>query len=1473
MYNALGRNGGQEATGNSDNFFVKRGKSIENAVGTTLAAPISFANDRIHQMGTEQLLKDNQTKMQDIVKKYGYSSLDDYYDALDAAEAKEDKTEYNNFMNTIQKELQDQANANVDAMKQRQTDYEDYRNNNYISQKINQDPGKFAGSAINTLSTMADVMLPAAGIAFNAAQGVAEGYADELEQNGFQNFDWNRANQNALIGGVTGGVTGAFNKGLSNSLAKNGGNLFKGGNRLTNWMNETGAKHPIMATLATGAGRGALSGAVGGATGGGLSAQLNGGNFLEGAARGAVQGAQSGAVTGATMAGANMALNATPGVGKVMRNLNQAGEEWKKSGSNFNERLTNTLTSGDSVVGDWLMNKRQSRMLGAAGSLGNRIQDVSDTYRTVDTLGNRREYTPDEVRQLINEYENYKAPDVLSGNSTDEVMDAMGEAGVTLSEIFRNRNGGQFDPYNRADGEAFNKWVQQTKADLSTPTTATSDNVRNRALSNSKTEGYYEIAGDDPISDRIKQNVVQAIAEIDPEATMDDPYRSGWDLVEKSDTINDLRANLQKEWGGFLGNKDIDKLLGADTFVTEMQTPTATNKLSNRVKDESGRSRLRWGDEAEYGDYKLFDDENFKHGYFNDTPSKSRAAEYNEAAKFVTDIVTGKYKGVPDDVLLGKFATLSAGAQNDVMNLGRASFSNDFMNQLSDTIDPYPRLLHQVNTGEISLSEVPKQYRSQISQDVEYLQRQNATPTTAKGWLKKAGERIVEDINDRGAGLSIKKIDDGLPDDVRGMQINDYNTDNTEEYIPTKATDIQPTQAKTTVQPTQYDAWDRLAQEYGYETYDDVISDYMASNPNAKINQRGMAGQILGWLDNQQTPTTVGGWAKKAGGRVLDEINQRGAGLSIKDVDETPETEVYRTFNEDTENMVDIPQKPTGEQIKNKRLLVQEIQSQFNTVDTPTARGTKPNETFYNLYEDYGLSDGDDIRQAVAYAEPGSLLPQMISEAAGEAGIIDLSDAQALVMDLKLNKKQNYARTLGALEDLMDSTETTIIGGKAGVDALQFQRALEQAASDARGSNGTYHIGKNLVDETMAKNFDRIARNIGEKLDNAAVQKGAVQNVVNRHAADLQAMRNAFPNNTKWQENFVDKVANAQKISDLRHSIRDLTRANIYIRNGDEKFSTVGSTVARSGGRGISTDIPTTKGTLINRGVNYIADKIYNTDAARNARLEKYDQKIKGGDTVANTNNTSTSVFNALKGRIGGGTPTGTTTAQTQQMSNRSTLPTQIYNAIGRTEGATNAEQTRTANYLANAVQNANTLEDLASAGYTDPSMSVYNAVYGEPTSTSGDYWSSILSNAMKSAMDAGDADSFAKLYSMYQDAVGSQAKTTTNKLTDKQRQANAAARALADFEQVTPNFGYDVSDIPVIGNIANWGGNEYLSKAEALALQIGYMLSGATVNKDEARKIGMSYIPQPRDSEAVRKSKLAQLRGIISDYQQTYAE
>ena len=126
----------------------------------------------------------------------------------------------------------------------------------------------------------------------------------------------------------------------------------------------------------------------------------------------------------------------------------------------------------------------------------------------------------------------------------------------------------------------------------------------------------------------------------------------------------------------------------------------------------------------------------------------------------------------------------------------------------------------------------------------------------------------------------------------------------------------------------------------------------------------------------------------------------------------------------------------------------------------------------------------------------------------------------------------------------------------------------------------------------------------------------------------------------------------------------------------------------------------------------------------------------------------------------------------------------------------------------------------------------------------------------------------------MYKETIDSNKKESTTdqvKLTDKQRQANAAERALNDMENAENNFGYDVSDIPILGGLANMTGNDYKNKAEALALQVGYMLSGATVNKEEAKNIGMAYVPQPRESAAERKRKLTQLRGIISDYQRTY--
>ena len=1207
MWNALGRDAGaQAANGSNDNFFVKRGKSIENAVGTTLAAPASFVYDNMENINTEQLLQDNKTKMNDIAKKYGYNTYQEVWDARDAAEASGDQATLDLIDNTINPQLRAQANTNAQAANEKAAAYDDYRKNNYVSQKINQDRGKFAGSAMNTLSTMADVGLMAAGVPtgalVNSAQGAWEGVADELEQNGEQNFDWGRAGQNAAIGAASGAVTGALNKGLSNAMAKRGGNLLKGGNKLTqaiNNFNQNTGLGRTLSTIGTGAARGAVSGAVGGATGAGVSSALQGadvGTGIANALQGAVQGAQQGAVTGGAMAGANLAANAALNkVAPKVANAIQTNQQQNAAyGDKLRDQLKGAWNSGDSVVAE---NIAKPLIATAAGTIGEATGKINTFAQNVA------------FQNAIKNPNKVKSPVYLGELTQDDV------AGIV--EAYKN---------------------------------------------------------------------------------------AGIDLANDPEALSAITVQNGKMYL----NQDNAQHIHDSRIVNDGATPKQVRKMFRNA--------------------------------------------------------TGENSVVSPELTDRGNATMGALRDDGATDISHLSVEDD---------------------GTISVKTAYKSKGGKMARQIKNTLGSSELPST----------------NISG--------DEGLPGRTSALQ-------GTDDIVPQNGEIVN-------------SQWDTIAQEAGYRTYDDAIRAFADANPNAEIN----AGAVLTWMDSNQ-----GDW------------NPNSSRTTAK-----------------------AQEVPTGKQIKAKREIVKDITDQFEAVDQPTARSTKPNETFYNIYDEWGLSDGDDIRQAVSYAEPGSLVPQMIREAAGEAGVIDLSDAEGLIMDLKINKK-NYGKYVNALEDIMDSTDTTIVGGKQGVDALELQRTLEKMASDARGTNGTYHIGNTVVDETMARNFQRIANQIGDKLDEAAVSKGVVQNVLNRHSGDIQQMRDAFANNETWQSAIDNKISGAKTIRDLRSSIRDLTRASIFINNGDERYATFGGRAASK----LNT-IPTTKAGAVNRVVNDVYDKVRNSATARNIRLAKNADIVRGDQGTASV--TPVATVNTA--------PTTTATVYNPA--------TQIYNAIGRDAGERQGEEQRVAQYLTQAANNqtiaGNTLEGLvAPLGATTSSTSIYDSVAGTtPTTTSvsqlggsetyffpptGDYWADMLSQAMRNAKNAEDYDALGSLYEMYQDALASSQKSSSSsetKLTDKQRQANAAARALQDFEQSESNFGYDVSDIPVLGAIANFGGNEYASKAEALALQIGYMLSGATVNKEEAKNIGMAYVPQPRDSEAVKRSKLQQLRGIISDYQQVYAD
>lgn len=1358
--NAIGRTAGAtSAQGSDDNFFVKRGKSIENALGTTGAAIASFANDRIENDKTENLLRESKASMNDIAKKYGYNSWSDWQDANAAARESGDTEAIKRFDEQL-KEFQAQANANVAKANKKAADYEDYRKNDYISNKINQDQGKFAGSAINTLSTAVDVTGLGANPLSNAIQGGVEGLADELEQNGFENFDWQRAGQNALIGATTGAVTGALNKGISNSLAKNGGNLFKGGNFATRGLNNLGSKTAlgrVGSTLATGAARGAVSGAVGGATGAGLQSALNGVEFGQGiqnALQGAAQGAQQGAVTGGIMAGANAALGKT-NFGKQLQN---AKTNWDQSGSNFDERLTNTLTSGDSAVGDWLMNKRQSSVLGAAGNLGNRVQDVSDLQARLTDIRQRAEKLdairddygmPDESWRS----DAYAYEELLNNPQTRRVIDSL--------ELTDNPTAAQ--------AAAITQYLRDNGY-LDTPTTA---------------KGWAKKAG-------------QRIAE------------------------------------------DINN-----------------SNLGNRIKDVSLSQ------------------------YENDPGSRAKLiSEIAERAETLKSQPRGKY--------------------------GTNSWDNDLFE--------YPDIDEKVlDTLGISgdLDGPSAAAVTQVLKEKGIIPGTN-TPTTAKGWAKQAGKRIVEDINNSNLGNRIKDVSSDMPEDIRNMQINrndmlGYEDDNTtpltvEEVLAREGIDPNSAPRPQATAPAALDAWDRVAQEAGYSNYDEVLQRFAEANPNAKINPRGMAGQVLTWMDNNpNTPTTAAGWAKRAGQRAVEDINNSNLGLRVQDVSQdgaqgatleadNPQTRLYRMLAggqaSPAETITNAEYGESGLANRTKRGMIADALERVGN----TLEGAQSNATRAQL-KDLGIeSAGKSIENVRKKTGITNLETQgtFAKELTGGADSL-MDNVQRLALTESADGKPYTVDTSdisAKVESIVDKyADTNTFGSQSkrnqfisnlrrdissyDTDVLSIANRMKSNAADYRGRGVA---DPKPADAAKAKIYTDVANEL-EDLSYKAIPQENIDAMFDTTISEMQnraAQAKANGNNeiarayTKAADQLSNEPRTVKAFRSFKKDFVDVSKINQVSARAENG-------AAAQMGRSFGSGTKRLTGTLLQRPINAVLAK---TGGAINTVADKIDNS----------------------GRVVN--PQVASPAELANMTADYNPSTQLYNAIGRTEGA--LAQETPAQYLANAAQEAEIVEpstgsnmQLASTG--NASTSMYNALAGTPTTVqqtntgstntgyyqpTGDYWTDIIASAMSAAIDADDVNAFATLYGMYQDQLANLQKqasaaqsSSQQKLTATQQRANAAMNSLDRLKNMEPDTAYNLSGIPIIGNIATFGGNDYEAEAKSLAQQIGYMVSGSNIKDSEAENIGKSYVPQPWDNETVRQNKLRRAYEIIQRYQNGYAE
>ena len=1555
--NAIGRGG------SSDNFFTKRGKSIENSLGTVGSFIVGNVDTANEKRNSEARLKKQNANLDNIAKKYGYADRHAVWDALDQAKANGDQETLDRLNNTIMPELQAQTATDADIARNASKDWEDYRTNSYFGKKVNQDRGKYLGSAINTLSTAVDLTGLSATPLANSIQGGIEGVADELEQNGFNDFSLERAGQNALIGATTGAVTGALNKGLSNSMAKRGGNLFKGSNKLTQGLNNLGSKTAlgrVGSTIMTGAGRGALSGAVGGATGAGLSAAMNGGDVIGSALEGAKQGVGQGALTGGIMSGANLALSKTPGVGKFYNELQSAKGRWDQSGGNFDERLTNTLTSGDSAVGDWLMRNTNSKTLGSIGNIGDTIRDYTDQGMGI------RKATDEAYRDLIREYtegeeggyegllQNAKAAGAPGDNNYQSARRFLDGGGMDIypedmleslrsvygddfkESIYKNKDGS----WRIKNGEPYvetmykNQLAQRIAKDLDAYDA-------NTYSPGSEKEGY--VPG---IADNYETAVKARNGRLDYlRNELENGRISYGELAELQDykpqilalgdaQLAEAAGIPEDEFKAYNSKQNASKFVGVDTLGNSSEyTPEQLSKLIQEYDNYKAPKTLSGNSFSEVDEavgpaggelmniYKTMNGgvevnpynrqsweefENWVDSQRNNTPTTAKGWLKRAGERIVEDVNNTNLGNRIDDVSK-KVSTRKL--SNTIIDEGSAYAPKDTVKKFllenrkyvannpndfdgyKDILDDFDGMIKRIDAigdDNIYIEENPMATSGYHILSGEEA-RQNfsnidaaSQPKDLGGWLKKAGQRIVEDVNNTNLGNRIKRVDDTYSNDIRNLKINDYNNEPIEGEVveaPRQTTRQMPVQ--------QLDAWDRLAQENGYNSYDEVIDSYLKANPGVKLNQNGAAGQILSWLDeNPNTPTTAGGWAKQALNRAAEDLDNSNLGMRIKDVNEdNPQTQLYRALNGENEDLPEVFKPRSSDQIENQNKL-QSLGKQI--------RNTAKTQKYSALYDSL---NGKTAERAIQTNAPDTLAemgvrPENYLEAAKTSNYIngvvsDLADqSKVKVMSPNLVDKLN-----AATEDVIFTTPDA---------QKKFNTAIRQIVAD--GSSPDEYSAGYLLEKS--RDFSNKAANLRGNAGDVDALRTAYTNVkyvLRDEATNALANANITGDmtNQKIAQGLADMGAN-EKVIDYYTAPNDdgsAPTAKDYIRRSSlfEQARDMGNQVAAEKFTRSASKQPTNMITRLWRssGLEQPIDLLLRNTVAPAASVLT--------DTAGRVIETAGNIGAKISGDY---TPTETPSVATPiPISNANSSAMNIYNAIGRTEGLSNIDQARTANYISDATQDMN-----AESGYMPPlgattsygapitSTSLYDSMTGATTASTqaptematnqntyfqptGDYWTDTLARALTSAINADDVTAFASLYNMYQDALSKLEKSNSSsssnsgeKITATQQRANAAMNSLNRISQMTPDLGYNLSNIPIIGDIATFGGNDYEAEAKSLAQQIGYMVSGANIKEEEAYNIGKAYVPQPWDSDQTRQNKLQRAYEIIQQYQNGYA-
>lgn len=515
-------------------------------------------------------------------------------------------------------------------------------------------------------------------------------------------------------------------------------------------------------------------------------------------------------------------------------------------------------------------------------------------------------------------------------------------------------------------------------------------------------------------------------------------------------------------------------------------------------------------------------------------------------------------------------------------------------------------------------------------------------------------------------------------------------------------------------------------------------------------------------------------------------------------------------------------------------------------------------------------------------------------------------DAQKAISDVNSLLKSRVAS---------DDLSSQMNGRTAALDASDILKKLEQASVDARKAQGS-----SSIETRKSKFYDNVAKTLSDAIDETS--QGTFDNFRN----NLDSVNSLFATIEKQHPEYANylrqELGKANSLSDMRSLMQNLTIVSKANDNAIANNSSAPSVNAQTFMGNLQDrnvrSIPTSPVGVARNAIGALSDTVMGDKDTRQIKaldkqIAKY-EKMLGENTKGSSTGITSRAVNAAReinslnpdGRLAGylagqaelESPVGrgllgkaadatmdaaekatildvinpNATARIAAFNDRLTQPTggTGINALGNIENRMIAESiaNNTANRpameaaqneLAQAQANANAA-DLA---YTQAANTAATA------QNDGQLQLQRISDAMNAALAAGDITAYGQLADLYKKAyaIYGQETTTPKALSATQSKALSGLQQLEALESMTPDAGTALANSP-LGFLVNLtGGNEYANQAQALALTLGYLQSGANITPREAENIGKSYVPTAYDSEQVRQQKLARARQLLQNY------